>query len=89
MYAIRSYYAENALDSLKQVVSRFPNSKYARDSKLKMDLAIDHIAGKHMEIGRYYFVITSYSIHYTKLYDVHVLPNLNMDSFALPSYNFV
>jgi len=51
---------ENALDSLKQVVSRFPNSKYARDSKLKMDLAIDHIAGKHMEIGRYYLTNKNY-----------------------------
>jgi len=45
---------ELALDSLKQIVSRFPDSKYARDAKLKMDLAIDHIAGKHMEVGRYY-----------------------------------
>lgn len=45
---------EQALDSLKQIVSRFPESKYARDAKMKMDLAIDHIAGKNMEVGRYY-----------------------------------
>lgn len=45
---------EESLDALKQVVSRFPGSKYARDAKLKIDLAIDHIAGKHMEVGRYY-----------------------------------
>ena len=43
-----------ALDNLKQVVSRFPDSKYARDAALKVDLTQDHLAGKEMEIGRYY-----------------------------------
>lgn len=50
-----------ALDALRQVASRFPDSKYARDAKLKMDLAVDHIAGKHMEIGRYYLVRKHYN----------------------------
>lgn len=45
---------ENALKSLQEVVDRFPNSKYARDAKLKIDLARDHLAGKEMTIGRYY-----------------------------------
>jgi outer membrane protein assembly factor BamD len=43
-----------ALDSLRAVVQRFPESKYARDAQLKIDLALDHLAGKHMTIGRYY-----------------------------------
>lgn len=43
-----------ALDSLRQVVNRFPDSKYARDASLKIDLTMDHLAGKEMEIGRYY-----------------------------------
>lgn len=43
-----------ALDSLREVVSRFPNSPYARDASLKIDLARDHLAGKEMEIGRFY-----------------------------------
>ncbi|HMB78182.1 MAG TPA: outer membrane protein assembly factor BamD [Kiloniellaceae bacterium] len=43
-----------ALDSLRAVVQRFPESKYARDAQLKIDLALDHLAGKHMAIGRYY-----------------------------------
>ena len=43
-----------ALDNLKQVVDRFPESKYARDASLKIDLTMDHLAGKEMEIGRYY-----------------------------------
>jgi outer membrane protein assembly factor BamD len=35
-------------------VNRFPDSTYANDSKLKIDLCIDHLAGKEMEIGRFY-----------------------------------
>src|SRR3954467_9903032 len=43
-----------ALNSLDDVVRRFPESKYARDAKLKLDFTRDHLAGKEMEIGRYY-----------------------------------
>lgn len=43
-----------ALEALDTVVNRFPDSKYARDAQLKLDLVLDHLAGKEMEIGRYY-----------------------------------
>ncbi|MBI1206235.1 MAG: outer membrane protein assembly factor BamD [Azospirillum sp.] len=43
-----------ALEGLGDVVRRFPGTDYARDAKLKLDLANDHLAGKEMEIGRYY-----------------------------------
>ncbi len=43
-----------ALEALENVVRRFPESRYARDATLKLDLARDHLAGKHMEIGRFY-----------------------------------
>jgi outer membrane protein assembly factor BamD len=45
---------ELALKTLDELVKRFPNSRYARDAKLKIDLTYDHLAGKEMEIGRYY-----------------------------------
>ena len=45
---------ELALDALREVVDRYPASEYARDAGLKIDLAQDHLAGKEMEIGRYY-----------------------------------
>src|SRR5215469_16118260 len=45
---------EQALKALDDVVHRFPDSKYARDAKLKLDFTRDHLAGKEMEIGRYY-----------------------------------
>jgi outer membrane protein assembly factor BamD len=43
-----------SLEAFNTLVQRFPDSKYARDAKLKMDLTNDHLAGKEMEIGRYY-----------------------------------
>ncbi|MEO0360877.1 MAG: outer membrane protein assembly factor BamD [Pseudomonadota bacterium] len=43
-----------ARQSLREVVERYPNSQYARDAKLKFDLTLDNLAGKEMEIGRYY-----------------------------------
>ncbi|UYN97858.1 MAG: outer membrane protein assembly factor BamD [Enhydrobacter sp.] len=45
---------QQALDSLAEVVKRFPDSPYARDARLKVELAIDHLAGKEMTVGRYY-----------------------------------
>lgn len=45
---------ELALKSLEEVVRRFPTTEYARDARLKLDLARDHLAGKEMTIGRYY-----------------------------------
>jgi len=43
-----------ALVSLDDVVRRFPDTSYARDAQLKRDLALDHLAGKEMTVGRYY-----------------------------------
>ena len=43
-----------AREALEEVTRRFPNSDYARDARLKLDLVNDHLAGKEMEIGRYY-----------------------------------
>ncbi len=43
-----------AMKSLQALVKRFPESDYARDAQLKLDLAQDHLAGKEMEVGRYY-----------------------------------
>jgi outer membrane protein assembly factor BamD len=45
---------QQAQQALKEIVSRFPDSEYARDARLKLDLVADHLAGKEMEIGRYY-----------------------------------
>jgi len=43
-----------AMEDLQLLVRRFPDSRYARDARFKLDLTNDHLAGKEMEIGRYY-----------------------------------
>jgi outer membrane protein assembly factor BamD len=43
-----------ALQALRTVIERYPESEYARSSIAKFDLAFDHLAGKEMEVGRYY-----------------------------------
>jgi outer membrane protein assembly factor BamD len=43
-----------AIDALNEVVSRFPTSPYARDAKLKAEYATNNLAGKEMDIGRFY-----------------------------------
>ena len=45
---------QQALDSLGELIRRYPNTDYAADARLKVDLARDHLAGKEMEIGRFY-----------------------------------
>jgi outer membrane protein assembly factor BamD len=45
---------EQAMAALQDVANRFPNTPYARDARLKMDLARDHLAGREMVVGRFY-----------------------------------
>ena len=49
-----------ALLSLEELVRRFPDTTYARDARLKIDLTRDHLAGKEMSIGRYYLTRENY-----------------------------
>lgn len=51
---------ELALNALNEVFRRFPESEFARDAKVKIDLTYDHLAGKEMEIGRYYLIQKHY-----------------------------
>ena len=43
-----------AQDSLGELIRRYPDTRYAADARLKLDLVADHLAGKEMEIGRFY-----------------------------------
>ena len=45
---------QNALAALQEVVKRFPETTFTRDAELKIDLARDHLAGREMEVGRFY-----------------------------------
>lgn len=45
---------DDAVKALNDVVKRYPNTEYARDARLKLDLTYDHLAGREMYVGRYY-----------------------------------
>lgn len=51
---------EFALKTLDEVIRRYPDSIYARDARLKLELTYDHLAGKEMEVGRYYLMQAQY-----------------------------
>jgi outer membrane protein assembly factor BamD len=51
----------DALDALQEVIRRFPDSDFARDAIIKRDLTVDHLAGKEMEVGRYYLKHKEYT----------------------------
>ena len=39
-------FTNNAVQALNDVVRRYPQTEYARDARLKLDLTLDHLAGK-------------------------------------------
>lgn len=45
---------KQARSALEELVRRFPDTSYAADARLKLDLVNDHLAGKELEIGRFY-----------------------------------
>ncbi|MCZ8151372.1 MAG: outer membrane protein assembly factor BamD [Rhodobacteraceae bacterium] len=50
-----------ALQGMRDVIETYPDSDYARSAMLKFELAFDHLAGKEMEIGRYYLKRGNYT----------------------------
>lgn len=49
-----------AEDAFTELTRRFPNTRYARDAELKLDLIRDHLAGKEMAVGRFYLERAQY-----------------------------
>jgi outer membrane protein assembly factor BamD len=46
--------ADKAVSALEEVVRKYPDTEYALNAKKKIDMARDQLAGKEMEIGRFY-----------------------------------
>ncbi len=46
--------ATKAIDALQEVVRKYPRSEYAIAAQKKIDMARDQLAGKEMDIGRFY-----------------------------------
>ena len=53
--------AEKALALFQLVVTRFPKSEYVTDSKFKIQVTRDQLAGKEMSIGRFYLTRRNYT----------------------------
>jgi outer membrane protein assembly factor BamD len=45
---------QQALDAFGELIRRYPDTRYAADARLKLDLVNDQLAGKEMEVGRFY-----------------------------------
>jgi outer membrane protein assembly factor BamD len=45
---------QQASNAFGELIRRYPESRYASDARVKMDLINDHLAGKEMEVGRFY-----------------------------------
>ncbi len=45
---------QQAQNAFGELIRRYPESRYAADGRPKQDLINDHLAGKQMEIGRFY-----------------------------------
>jgi outer membrane protein assembly factor BamD len=45
---------QSASDAFGELIRRYPDTRYAADARLKIDLITDHLAGKQMEVGRFY-----------------------------------
>lgn len=52
--------SRDAYDAFKQLVERFPNSKYAADSRLRMNHIVNTLASGEVTIARYYFKRQAY-----------------------------
>jgi len=63
-----------ARQALQDVIRRYPNTDYAKDARVKLDLVTDHLAGKEMTIGRFYLKREEY------------LPAINRFNYVLEHY---
>lgn len=52
---------ERALVALEEIIRRYPNTPYAAKAKEKVQFARDQLAGKEMNIGRYYLERKDYT----------------------------
>ena len=45
---------QQAQNAFNELIRLYPDTRYASDARLKLDLIQDHLAGKEMEVGRFY-----------------------------------
>jgi outer membrane protein assembly factor BamD len=52
---------QKAVSELEEVIRKYPNTEYAVSAKKKIDIARDQLAGKEMDIGRWYMQRKDYT----------------------------
>lgn len=53
--------SERAILSLQELIQRYPNSEYVADARKKLQVASDQLAGKELEVGRFYLQKRNYA----------------------------
>jgi outer membrane protein assembly factor BamD len=61
---------ERAVIALQELIDRYPKSEYVQDAKFKLQVTRDQLAGKEMEIGRYYLQRRNYTAAINRFRDV-------------------
>ena len=61
---------EKAVVALQELVDRYPKSEYVADVKYKLQVTRDQLAGKEMEVGRYYLDKRNYTAAINRFRDV-------------------
>jgi outer membrane protein assembly factor BamD len=62
--------AQKALDMFTKLVEKFPKSEYVDDTKYKIQVVRDQLAGKEMSIGRYYLTRHNYAGAINRFHEV-------------------
>lgn len=53
--------SQRAEKAMRELVEKYPDSEYANDARKKLRVAEDQIAGKEMQVGRYYLERRNYA----------------------------
>jgi outer membrane protein assembly factor BamD len=53
--------SERAMAAFRELVEKYPDSEYALDAREKLSVSRDQLAGKEMEVGRYYLAQRRYT----------------------------
>jgi outer membrane protein assembly factor BamD len=62
--------AEKALVAMQELIDRYPKSEYVPDVRFKIQVARDQLAGREMEVGRFYLQRRNYTAAINRFRDV-------------------
>jgi len=76
--------AFKTIEAMQAVITKYPDSEYVEDAQAKVRFAKDQLAGKEMQVGRYYLERKEYLAAITRFRSVvETYPNTNQVEEAL------